>query len=243
MGEGSLVTRLGPLLGRCFDEVVYQLTWLTTMLTCLFFIRLRVSGVSSFPRRGAVIILSNHQTFLDPVMLGVTVPRQLKYAARSSLFVGIFARLIQSLGAIPLDREGVSLAGIKQILGSLGERNALVYFPEGTRTPDGNLQSFKKGAGLIIRRSKAEVVVAGIVGAYDAWPRQSPLPGRGTVWIHFRRWNRSEAASEGEEDLLRSLEETMRSVLAQSEAKRTAFLSGSAVRPVATAEATPSPRR
>lgn len=211
---------------RVVSWLVYQLTWLVCMIVFSTYIRLRVSGVSCFPRSGGVMVLSNHQSYLDPPMLGVSMPRELRYTARKSLFRGLLGPLITTLGAIPLDRDGFSIGGIRAVLSAIGQRDALVYFPEGTRTTDGEIAPFKRGAGLVVRRSKVPIVICGIAGAYECWPRNSPIPLPGTIWIHFQSWKREEAASLNEEDLLPSLESAIRAAHAQATRSRDRYLAG-----------------
>ncbi|MBX9654329.1 1-acyl-sn-glycerol-3-phosphate acyltransferase [bacterium] len=211
-------------LERAIPWLVYQAIWQTSMLVGLFFVRLRVSGVSCFPARGSVLLLSNHQSFLDPPFIGVSIPRQARYAARSSLFQGSFSTLITHLGAIALDREGSSGKGLRESLRALGDNQALIYFPEGTRTLDGQIGSLQRGTGLLIRRSGSKVILAGIAGAYEAWPRRFPIPRRGVVWIHFEAWSLDESRSNRDEDILISLTDRMNRAFAEANRRRAAFL-------------------
>jgi 1-acyl-sn-glycerol-3-phosphate acyltransferase len=169
-------------------------------------------------------LISNHQSFIDPLYLGLAIPRRAKFASRSTLIRGILGRYFRALGAIPLNREGVSLSGLKTVLAALGRRDALVYFPEGTRTPDGEIGTLKKGVGLIIRRAKSTVVLCGIAGAYEAWPRHSPVPLPGTIWMHFREWSMAESASNSEEDLMQSLSLALDGVTQEANRRREAYL-------------------
>ena len=221
---GNRWARLSEAGGEVFDWLVYRMTWLFASLAGIFYIRLRVSGVSCFPLDGPVLLVSNHQSFIDPLFLGLAMPRRAKFASRSTLIKGIVGRYFRALGAIPLNREGVSLSGLKTVLAALGRRDALVYFPEGTRTPDGEIGTLKKGVGLIIRRAKAQVVLCGIAGAYEAWPRHSPIPLPGTMWMHFRSWSIDEAASNSEDDLMQSLAVCLEEVKEEAYRRREAFL-------------------
>ncbi len=209
---------------RFLPWLIYQITWQITMFVGLFYVRLRVSGVPSFPAKGSVLLLSNHQSFLDPPLLGVSIPRQARYAARSTLFRGFFAKYITYLGAIALDREGASARGLRESLKALSARQALIYFPEGTRTPDGKIGTLQRGTGLLIRRSGASVVLAGIAGAYEAWPRWSPVPIPGVIWIHYAAWSPSEAASTGEEDMLASLKGKLQLAFTEACRRREAYI-------------------
>jgi 1-acyl-sn-glycerol-3-phosphate acyltransferase len=143
-------------------------------LTLLF--SLRIQGRRRIPRRGPVLLIANHQSFLDPILVGVTAPRHLCYLARKSLFKGKFGGLIRSLHAVPIDQEGVSKEGLRTILQLLEQGEAVVVFPEGTRTPNGELQPLKPGIQLLIRRTRAPIVPVGIAGAFQALPYWKKVP-------------------------------------------------------------------
>ena len=110
----------------------------------------------------------------------------MNYLARETLFRFVpFGRFIYSVGAIPLDREGVGLSGIKESLKRLKKGEMLLVFPEGTRTPDGEIHTFKPGFTALAVRSKSAILPIAIEGAYRAWPRQAKLPRPRVVQIHY----------------------------------------------------------
>jgi 1-acyl-sn-glycerol-3-phosphate acyltransferase len=123
-----------------------------------------------------VLLVANHQSHLDPVLVGIACPRQLKYLARHDLFFWPFSWWIRALGAVPIDRQRGALGGIKTTLKLLHEREAVLVFPEGSRTPDGQLHPLLSGFCLLARRSGATVVPLAICGAYDSMPRGSVFP-------------------------------------------------------------------
>ncbi|MEM7621981.1 MAG: lysophospholipid acyltransferase family protein [Planctomycetota bacterium] len=129
------------------------------------------------PPSGPVLIVANHESFLDPTIIGSRVRhRQLDYVARASLFKPPFARVLHAIHAFPIADKGDDIAAMKEALRRLGEGRAVVIFPEGSRTFDGTMQPFKRGAGLIIKRANCMVLPAAIAGAFRAWPRNSKLP-------------------------------------------------------------------
>jgi 1-acyl-sn-glycerol-3-phosphate acyltransferase len=144
-------------------------------MTALF--RLRTAGGQHVPRKGPVLLLSNHQTFLDPVLVGLAVPRYVSWVARETLMKNRFlAALIASLRAIPIDHTGFSREGLQSIAHALEQGACVGMFPEGTRTPDGSIHPFKPGFSLIVKRNQAPIVPAGIAGGFAAWPRTRKLP-------------------------------------------------------------------
>ena len=135
------------------------------------------------PRTGAILVISNHQSFLDPMVNGVTVwDRQFTALARDSLFVGPFGWVLRSVSARPIKREGGDLEAMKAALAELEAGRVVIIYPEGTRSPDGSLQEFKRGVLLLVKRAKPTILPMGVEGTFDAWPRGRTLPhARGKV--------------------------------------------------------------
>jgi 1-acyl-sn-glycerol-3-phosphate acyltransferase len=160
---------------------LYELTyWLSlTGLTVGF--SYRSEGRRNIPASGPVLLLANHQSFLDPLIVGSATRRHLCFLARKTLFRGLFGRLIRFLHAVPVDQEGVAKDGLKTILEQLKAGQAVLVFPEGERTTTGELQPLKPGILLLIKRMAAPIVPIGIAGGFDAlprtrhWPRLSPI--------------------------------------------------------------------
>jgi len=153
----------------------------------------RFEGTCHVPKSGPVLVIANHQSFLDPMIVGLAVKRHLTYLARKTLFKNpVFAQIIRSLNAVPIDQEGVGKEGLKTVIEQLNGGRAVLVFPEGSRTPDGIMHPLRPGIHLLIKRTKALVVPVGIAGAYQAWPlwRKYPIPaplflpaGQGTVAV------------------------------------------------------------
>ena len=138
----------------------------------MIFFSLRVFGRENVPGKGGVLIASNHQSFLDPILIGVGLKRQIHYMARRSLFKNVFFRwFIKSLNAFPVKREGMNAGAIKQAIALLRRGEVVLLFPEGTRTGDGTVGSIQSGFGMIARRAGVPLIPAVIDGAFEAWPR------------------------------------------------------------------------
>lgn len=159
-------------LARRWSDCVFWFAFLT--LTFLYSVR--VLGRRNMPAKGPLLIVSNHQSMLDPLVLGMAARRYLRYLARDSLFKNrIFAMLIRSVGAVPIDRD-FGKAGLQKTLALLDAGWAVLVFPEGERTHDGEIEPFKAGISLLIKRVKAPILPMAIAGAFDAWPRGRALP-------------------------------------------------------------------
>jgi 1-acyl-sn-glycerol-3-phosphate acyltransferase len=137
------------------------------------------------PTSGAVLLVSNHQSHLDPVLVGLACPRRLKYLARHDLFFWPFSWWIRALGAVPIDRKRGAVGGMKTTLKLLQQNEAVLVFPEGSRTFDGQLQPLRPGFCLLARRSGAAIVPIAIQGAFAAMPRGSTLPRPCPITLAF----------------------------------------------------------
>lgn len=165
--RASPKSRLTLMIGRFFTRLWF--------IVCY---RFKVEGREHIPLTGQIVLVSNHQSYLDPIAVGLTIrKRTFRSIARTGLFTfKPFAWLIYALGAIPIDQEGASASAIKLSIQQIQEGHAVVIFPEGGRTRNGTTNEFKGGVLLILKRTKAPVVPVAIEGAYDIWPAGEKLP-------------------------------------------------------------------
>lgn len=146
-----------------------------------------IEGLDDLPDRGPAILCSNHLSNLDPVVLSVVVPRPIFYLGKSEYFHGVERRLFESLGVMPVAREGgaageASLARGQEIL----ETGAFLgIFPEGTRSVDGRLYRARTGAIRLAARTDAPIVPIGLVGTRELMPPHARVPRRGRVTVRF----------------------------------------------------------
>ena len=161
-------------------QVWYQFCKNCMWIVMKVFFFVRYKDKRNVPNHGPVLVVSNHQSFLDPPAVGAGILRRMNYLARKTLFrFKPFGWLIDSVDAIPLDQEGIGFAGIKETLRRLKNNEAVLIFPEGARSEDGEIQPFKAGFVTLAVRSKATIVPTAIAGAFEAWPRHgSPRPFR-----------------------------------------------------------------
>jgi 1-acyl-sn-glycerol-3-phosphate acyltransferase len=95
----------------------------------------------------------------------------------------ILGWLLTKLNVIPVNLEGGDRSALKALIRILSAGECALVFPEGTRTPDGNLQPAQPGLGLIIAKTRAPVVPMRIFGAYDIWPIHGKLRLSGKITI------------------------------------------------------------
>jgi 1-acyl-sn-glycerol-3-phosphate acyltransferase len=144
-------------------------------MTALF--SLRTAGAHHLPRTGPVLVLSNHQSFFDPILAGLAVPRYVRFVHRQTLKRNrMLSWVMASLRAIPIDHKGFSREGLQATLDALAAGHCVGMFPEGERTHDGTVQPFKPGIALLLKRVKAPIVPVGIAGAYAAFSRHRKVP-------------------------------------------------------------------
>jgi len=152
--------------GWCFYRTVFAV-----------YFRWRVFNSERVPQKGAVILVSNHASFLDPPLVGSGVKRDINYLARKSLFrVPILGWVLRTVNAVPVDRDGGGAAGLKAIMDRLHDGGAIILFPEGTRTSDGKFQPARSGVGLTVIKSDAPVVPVRVFGTCEAWGRHVGFP-------------------------------------------------------------------
>jgi 1-acyl-sn-glycerol-3-phosphate acyltransferase len=148
--------------------------------------RLEARGTHHVPAEGALLLVANHSSVLDPPLVGGACPRTLTFLAKAELFrIPGFGALIRGVGARPLRREGADPAALRTAQRVLGEGRAVLVFPEGTRGPEGVLREPKPGAALLAMQSGAPVVPVYISGSGRAWPRGQRLPRPAKVMVTF----------------------------------------------------------
>ncbi|MDX2148053.1 MAG: lysophospholipid acyltransferase family protein [Planctomycetota bacterium] len=151
---------------------------MTSVSVLRAFFGFRAYHPERIPATGPALIVANHQSFLDPIAIGGPVTqRQLSYLARAGLFTHPLAgRLLRSFHAVPIRENTGDASAIREILRRLQEGDAVVVFPEGSRSPDGEVHEFKRGIALLIKRARCPVVPVAIEGAFEAWPRHRKWP-------------------------------------------------------------------
>ena len=155
----------------------YRTNHVVQMTGLMLAFSFRTAGSRHVPQTGPVLLLANHQSFLDPSIIGVTARRDIYYLARKTLFKNPLATLyIQSVNGVPVDNEGVAKEGLRTVIDLLKAGEAVIVFPEGERTHDGKMQPLMPGIHLILKRVPVPVVPIGIAGAFESFPRTSKLP-------------------------------------------------------------------
>jgi 1-acyl-sn-glycerol-3-phosphate acyltransferase len=171
-------------------ETERSLFWRCAQLLAQVLVRLlfevKVEGRRHVPRTGGVLIVSNHQSNLDPVVLAAFLPRPLNFVAKSELFANPLGQwLLRRLNAFPIRQGKGDIGALRETIRRLREGHLLNIFPEGARSPDGRMHPFQKGVSLVIQRARVPVVPAAIAGAYHAWPIHRPIWQPGSIRVRF----------------------------------------------------------
>jgi len=156
-----------------FYYIVRAIAWLLIKV----FWEFEVKGKENVPQKGGLILASNHVSYLDPVVLGVSLKRKIYFIAKEEVFKNIFCHLFLSgLNAFPVNRNKTDIVAFKKAIKVLKEGNILGIFPEGTRSYDGELKDLKTGVFKIAKKTGVPVLPVGINGTYDIYPPKRRFP-------------------------------------------------------------------
>lgn len=152
---------MGHTLSRLVARYVFSLT---------------VHGRENIPEEGPLIIASNHASYFDPPLVGICSDRDVYYLARKTLLdVPFLGWLLPKLNVIPVDRDGTDMSALRAVIRVIKNGDAIVVFPEGTRTRDGNLQPARPGVGMIVAKTRAPVLPVRVFGSFEAFPRSGHI--------------------------------------------------------------------
>lgn len=146
-----------------------------------------VLGLEHVPRSGAFLLISNHQSFLDPILVQAVCPRILHSMAKSTQFGSrAFRTLMTQLYAFPVRRFEVDPQAVRQVLRRLRQGNGVALYIEGERSWDGELQKPRMGAVRLALKAGVPIIPCRVDGAYEAWPRWDRKIKRHRVRVEFR---------------------------------------------------------
>ena len=167
---------------------VYWAGWICFRAAYRFYFRWHVYNAERVPLTGSVILACNHQSFIDPPLVGAGVRREINYLARENLFrFPVMGWVLHQWQVVPVDREGGGARGLKAILDRLKQGGAILLFPEGTRSKDGKLQPARSGIGLTVIKSTAPVIPVRVFGTFRAYGRHMKLPRPLPVGVKYGR--------------------------------------------------------
>jgi len=146
----------------------------------------RIYNAERLPAWGAFILAGNHVSFLDPPFFGLACRREAFFMARDTLFRNPLANwILRSWNCVPINRDRGDIGALRTVLRMLGEGKAVLMFPEGTRSRDGELQEARAGIGMIAAKANVPIVPMRIFGTDRALPKGASLPRPARVEITF----------------------------------------------------------
>jgi len=199
--------------------LLYAVVKFFSSVAIKLFFRLKVKGAENVPRDGGVLIASNHQSFLDPIIVTASNRRPVSFMARDTLFrIPLFGRFIMKLRAFPVRRGGADRKAVREAVDRLKAGEVLLVFPEGTRTRDGRLGRLRSGTSMLAYRGRAPIVPAVIKGAFEAWPRTRKLFRFRPISITYGRPIAPPERSEHEthEKIRRKLQDSLESLMEEA---------------------------
>ncbi len=191
-----------------------NLYWLTIQFILRMFFtlrfRYRARGLENIPPTGGGLVLSNHQSSLDPLLIGLPLSRPVSFLARDTLFpIPVMGHILRKTYVMPINRDAASTATIRKAVGRMKHGFLVGIFPEGTRSRDGKIGEIKPGFIALARRSGLPVFPVGIAGANGCMPTGSKWPRQGHIHVVFgeplSQHELSEYLKKGREDDLTAL--------------------------------------
>jgi len=177
---------LGPI-ESVFARILYSVNRI--LVRTIF--RLRVSGLENLRSADQIILTPNHASVLDPFIVAAAVPYDLM---RRSAFAGwtgmAFAnplyRAVARLGrTFPIEQDRAAFSSLALALVTLGRGENLIWFPEGRRSRDGDLQPLQPGIGVLLKMQPVPIIPAIIDGTFDAMPPGRRIPRPREIRIRF----------------------------------------------------------
>jgi 1-acyl-sn-glycerol-3-phosphate acyltransferase len=149
--------------------------------------KFRAFGLENIPRTGGVLLAANHESYLDPVLVAMVLPREMHFMARRTLFRNpAFRAIIAGYNAFAIERDSADVKGVNSAIARLEAGNILLVFPEGTRTGNGSIGPMKS-VGVMAERAAVPIVPVLIQGAYEVWPKGRLIPHLGRISLDLRQ--------------------------------------------------------
>jgi long-chain acyl-CoA synthetase len=164
-----------------FAEVSFFLLGRLIYLFALDRFHLKMRGLENLPEKGPYLICSNHQSYIDPLVLAGALPwrlfRDTFALGTSDIFgKGFLRRLARWIRVAVLDPDANLVPAMRAGAFGLSQGHILILYPEGERTNDGSPTVFRKGAAILSIHAQAPIVPVAIEGSYEAWPRHKKFP-------------------------------------------------------------------
>jgi len=165
---------------------VWSVIQIVLRLAFALWLRYRARGHDKITHRGGMLLIINHQSFLDPLLVGLPLRRPVSFLARDNLFrVPFVGWVLRNTYVLPINRESAATGALREMIARLKAGFWVGIFPEGTRSADGSLGEIKPGFLAMLRRANVPVCPVGIAGADHALGRNHKIPHLSTVRVVF----------------------------------------------------------
>jgi 1-acyl-sn-glycerol-3-phosphate acyltransferase len=174
--------------------VFFRLAQFFFRIYFLIYHRVTVRGLQGLRRflsdRGEkpVILAANHESYLDPPLIGMLFPGAIRFIAWDALFkIPVFSSLIRALGAVPVSQQDKNSAAslLRDVVEFIKNGYSVLIFPEGERSKDGNLLPFEGGVALISLKTETPIIPVWIEGTFEAYPASKKIPRPRHVSVAF----------------------------------------------------------
>lgn len=174
-------------------QVPQAFLYLLTRLAQVFALdkfRLRATGLENLPQHGPYILSSNHQSYIDPIIMSSVLPwsvfRELFSVGTSEIFGSGFMRVLARwMRVIVVDPDANLIPAMRAGAFGLRHGRILILYPEGERSIDGTPKTFRKGAAILSIHLRVPIVPIAIEGFYQSWPRSKPFQGFAPLQVRF----------------------------------------------------------
>lgn len=181
--------------------MIYKITCFILRVLCRLLFSIKLYGLKNIPQKGSFIMASNHVSYLDPVIVGAFVPRELNYIARRSLFKNkFFGWYLKKIRAIPMDRSALAYSGMKEVIKRIRKGEPVVIFPEGTRSNGSFFLEPERGAAYLALKFNLPVVPVYVKGAAKALPKNARFIRLKPIRGYYGEPKRYEMPDKGDRD-------------------------------------------
>ncbi len=160
-----------------FDDFIYWNVGRANFIRIFKYLwKYPIVGKENFPNTGGALVVSNHQSELDPWLVGSAVHKKVIWLSKKENFdIPIFKSIIRPFGTIPIKRGQSDSEALDKVRAVLESGGCIGMFPEGTRSPDGELAPFHSGAAKLCLETGVPYVPCAIFGAYKVFPKHASL--------------------------------------------------------------------
>ncbi len=174
---------------RCSQPIIWAGKQALRMAPKILGIRLDINGIDKIEREKPYIFMSNHLSFLDGPLLFLIIPQSIRVILKKEIFrIPVIGMGMRRIDFVPVDRKGIrgGKQSIDRAVRLIREKKySFLIFPEGTRSLDGQLQSFRRGGFFLALNSQVPIVPISIQGTFELMPKGSFFVRKGTIRVMF----------------------------------------------------------